>query len=224
MIKKVPTGIPGLDDITDKGIPEGDLILVSGPSGTGKTIMGLQFLLSSKDKGIFVSFEESLSQIRLTANNFGWDVERAEKDDRVRLLKYDPFKLEDIFEVMENNIMEMNARRVVVDSISALGIYIKDLGDLRRMILQISNMLRKNNCTSLVISEILSPKKLSRFGVEEFVTDGVIVLHSIFSDGEYKRGINVWKLRNSKHSRKIHPYNITSKGIVIDPRTAIKSL
>lgn len=219
MIKRIATGIPGLDAITKGGIPEKDLILLSGPSGTGKTVMGLQFLYSSKDKGVFVSFEEPLSQITSMASEFGWDLA---KTDRIRLLRYDPFQIEDIFEVIENNIREINAHRVVIDSISALGIYVKDTGELRRMILQVSTMLRKSDCTSLLISEVLDSKKLSRFGVEEFVTDGVMVLHNVFASGEYRRGINVWKLRNSDHSRKIHPYKITSRGIVVSPNEVLK--
>ena len=105
--------------------------------------------------------------------------------------------------------------RVVIDSISALGVYVKDPGDLRRMILQISTMLRRNDCTSILISEVVDQNRLSRFAVEEFVSDGVIVLRNIFADGEYRRGINVWKLRGTDHSRKIHSYKITDKGITI---------
>ena len=219
MLKKVATGIAGLDTITKGGIPEKDLILVSGSSGTGKTILGLQFLYASKDRGIFVSFEEPLAQIKTTALGFGWDLD---KIDRIRLLKYDPFKIEDIFEVIENNIKETDARRVVIDSISALGIYVKDPGDLRRMILQVSSMLRKNDCTSLLISEVMNVNRLSRFGMEEFVTDGVIVMRNVFVNGEYRRGINVWKLRGSDHSRKVHSYKITDKGIVVYPNEIIK--
>ncbi len=222
MLKRVTTGVPGLDAITKGGIPEKDLVLLSGPSGTGKTILGLQFLYASKDKGIFVSFEEHLSQIKSTAQGFGWDFAKAESENRIRLLKYDPFKLEDIFEIIESNIKEIDARRVVIDSVSALGIYVKDTADLRRMIVQISDMLRKNDCTSLLISEVVNEKRLSRFGVEEFVTDGVVMLRNIFTNGEYRRGINVWKLRGSDHSRKIHPYKITGSGIVVYPNDAIK--
>jgi len=149
---------------------------------------------------------------------FGWDAERLEKEGKVRFLKYDPFKIEDIFEVIENNIRKMNARRIVIDSISSLGIYVKDTADLRRMILQMSNMLRKNDCTSIIISEILSGREsLSRFGVEEFVSDGVILFHNLLIAGEYRRGVSVWKIRATEHSRKIHPYKITNKGIVVYP-------
>jgi KaiC/GvpD/RAD55 family RecA-like ATPase len=224
MITRIKSGIDGLDNLTEGGFPEKDLVLLSGTCGAGKTVFGLQFLYSeaSKEPGIYVSFEEALPQILSTAKTFGWDTQRLEKVNKLRFLKYDPFKLEDIFEIIESNIREIGARRVVIDSISALGIYVKDPTELRRMILQVSNMLRKNDCTSLLISEILSNENsLSRFGVEEFVSDGVILLHNVLVSGEYRRGLSVWKMRSTNHSKKIHPYRISQKGFVVYPSDTI---
>jgi KaiC/GvpD/RAD55 family RecA-like ATPase len=217
-MERIKTGIPGLDELVGGGIPERDLILLSGVCGAGKTILSLQFLCSraEREPGIYVSFEEELPQIKSTAKSFGWDVDELEKEGKLKFVKYDPFKIEDIFEVIENNIRKMKAKRVVIDSISSLGIYVKDTADLRRMILQMSNMLRKNDCTSIIISEILSGREsLSRFDVEEFVSDGVILLHNLLIAGEYRRGISIWKMRATDHSKKIHPYKITNHGIVI---------
>jgi len=220
-LSRVQTGIPGLDEIIGGGIPENDLVLLSGTCGAGKTIFGLQFITSfaEKEAGIFVSFEEELEQIRNAAQCFGWDTDKMEKKNKLRMLKYDPFRIEDIFEIIESNIREIGAKRVVIDSISSLGIYVKDAFDLRRMILQVSSMLRKNNCTSLLISEIMPNRNnsISRFGVEEFVSDGVIVLHNILVSNEYRRGISAWKIRATDHSKKIHPYKITGKGFVVYP-------
>ncbi len=222
-ISRIETGIPGFDKLVNGGLPEKDLILLSGASGSGKTIFGLQFLFANamKEAGIYVSFEEPLVQIKSTASSFGWDAEKMEKFGRMQMLRYDPFKLEDIIEVIENNIREIDAKRIVIDSISALGIYVKDVAELRRMILQVSNMLRRNDCTSLIISEVVKPGQLSRFGVEEFVTDGVILMHNFFVGGEYRRGISVWKMRSTDHSRKVHPYRITDKGFVVYPSDMI---
>lgn len=222
MIARTATGIPGFDQLVQGGVPEKDLILLSGTSGAGKTIFGLQFLYAQaqREPGIYVSFEEELPQIRSTAAEFGWNTEQLEKENRFRFLKYDPFKLEDIFEIIESNIREIGARRVVIDSISALGIYVKDPSELRRMILQISSMLRKNGCTGVLISET-ADAGLSRFGVEEFVADSVILLHNILVAGEYRRGVSVWKMRATDHSRKIHPYKITNTGFVVYPEDTI---
>jgi len=223
-MKRISSGIKGLDGLIDGGIPENDLVLLSGACGAGKTIFGLQFIVSAtkKEPGIFVSFEQEIPQIKLIASNFGWDIELLEKEGTIRFLKYDPFRLEDIMEVIENNIREIKAKRVVIDSISALGMHMPDAGELRRMIVLISNLLRKNGCTSLLISEVLNNGTLSRFGVEEFVTDGVILMHNRLVRGDYKRVLTIWKMRLTDHSRKVHLYEIKDSGIVVYPYRTVR--
>lgn len=224
MLRRIKSGIEGFDELVQGGVPEKDLILLSGPCGAGKTVFGLQFAYSHADREpcIYVSFEEELLQIKSSAMQFGWNTEKLEKTSKLRFLKYDPFKIEDIFEIIESNIRDVEARRVVIDSISALGVYVKDPTELRRMILQLSNMLRKNSCTSLLISEVLPGEHmLSRFGVEEFVTDGVVLLHNLLVGGEYRRGVSIWKMRSTDHSRKIHPYRISQQGFVVYPSDTI---
>lgn len=219
IMNRVSSGIPGLDEILGGGIPENYLILLSGTCGTGKTIFGLQFLMSSKEPGVYVSFEQELEEIRENARSFGWDIKEQEASNKIRLLKYDPFRLEDVLEVIQNNIREIGARRIVFDSISALGIYMKDIAELRRMILETKRVMKKNRCTAIIISEIpANSKALSRFSVEEFVSDGVIVFENLNVHNEISRTISVWKMRASDHSKKIHPYNIGNKGISISSK------
>jgi KaiC/GvpD/RAD55 family RecA-like ATPase len=215
---RISSGIKGLDDLICGGFPKNDIILLSGTCGTGKTVFSLEFICHNADKepGIYISFGEELDKIRENAKSIGIDIQKLENSDRIRLLKYDPYKIEDIFEVIENNIREMRAKRVVIDSVSSLGLYIKDISEIRRMVLHISYMLRKNSCTSILISET-SPEKnqLSRFEVEEFATDGVIQLKNFIDSGEVKKGLIIWKIRASNHSNKVHPYKITPKGFEI---------
>lgn len=223
---RVPTGIRGLDKIIEGGIPENDLVLLTGASGTGKTIFGLHFLYSAADAepGIYISFEETQERIRKTAQRFGWDIEAYENANRIKILQYDPFRLEDIFEIIQNSIREMGAKRIFIDSISALGTYARNTSELRRMIIQLSTILRKSKCTSILASEIVPGKKsLSRFGVEEFVTDGVIILHKVLAAGQYKNGISVWKMKDTDHSEKIHPYDISRKGFIVYPNKILKT-
>ena len=222
-INRVNSCVPGLDKIIGGGIPEKDVVLLSGECGTGKTIFGLQFILQSKDSGVYVSFEDEPERIAASALAFGWDARKLEKANKLRILKYDPFKLDDIIEIVESNIKEISAKRVVLDSVSALGMYVKDVAELRRMILQLEQILRKNGCTSVLTSEIVpGTEGISRFGVEEFVADGVIAIRHVISGGEYRRGLTVWKMRGTDHSKKIHPYKITSQGIIVYPEDTLK--
>src|SRR3989304_10631957 len=99
-MKKLSSGITGLDKILGGGIPERYVLLLSGTCGAGKTVFGLQFLTQSDEPGVYVSFEEELDELRQNALVFGWDLEKMEKRNKLRLLKYDPFRMEDILEVI----------------------------------------------------------------------------------------------------------------------------
>ena len=221
-MERVKTGITGLDDILYGGLMKGSLTLVTGTTGTGKTIIGSQFLYSGglkKEPGVYVSFEEPPENIKENMKVLGMDFSKMEKDNLIHFVKYDPYHIEDIYDLIESAVRKLKARRVVVDSISAFGLYVRDPSELRRMIFNLSVLLRKLNCTSILISEILPQQKsLSRFGVEEFISDAVIVLYYLRTNSSYARAVTVWKIRGSDHSYKLHPYSITNKGVIIYPK------
>ena len=212
---RLASGIKGLDEIIGGGIPENFVMLVTGEIGTGKTIFGLQFLCTAKEPGVFVSFEEDIDRLRETAKIFGWDTERMEREKKLRIIKIEPYRFEDVLDVMENSMREIKARRVVIDSISTLGIHILEISELRNTMVQIGDIIRKNKFTALLISEMPHQGALSRFGVEEFVADGVVVLQKAPVGNEYLSMLSVYKMRSSDHSKKIHTYNITNEGIVL---------
>ncbi len=220
--KRIQTGVRGVDELIGGGLFEDTLTLVTGTTGTGKTIFSTQFIYEGAKKGepgVYVSFEEPPENIKAHALKFGWDFSKLEKEGKVVFVRYDPYHIEDVYELIESNIKKVGAKRVVIDSISALGLYVRDVPELRRMIFNISLLLRKLKCTSILISEILPlQKSLSRFGVEEFVTDGVIVLYYLRSDSQYSRSLTVWKMRGTEHSQKLHPYKIDKGGVVVYPK------
>ena len=211
------TGIEVLDNELNGGIPAGSIVLISGASGVGKTTLCMQYCYEGTlhgENAVFLSLEEPVEFVKNSAKLFGWDFENLEKTKKIAFVKYDPYRIEDIFDILDSKIREINAKRVVVDSISALGIHVRDQAELRSMIFNLSTILRKLDCTALLVSEIVpGTPGISRYGVEEFVVDGVIVLYYERIQSTFTRAIQIWKLRGSSHSTTIHPYNITSSGI-----------
>ncbi len=223
LIEKIKTDISGLDEILDGGIPKGNEVLIAGPAGSGKTIFSLEFLCKGAikgEKGLYISFEESEKAIIRNISEFGMDLPKYLDNNSIRITKYDPYRFENLTELLSMNIKETGATRVVIDSITAINLYIQDAKDIRRTLVEIQSILRDNNCTAFLISEMPSEnnKMISRFGVEEFVSDGIIILYYTHVSSEYSRSILVWKMRGSTHSRKIHPFKISKEGIVIYPR------
>lgn len=211
---RITSGIDGFDRLVEGGIPEHSVVLLTGDVGLGKTIFGLQFLCTAEEPGVFVSFEESIEQLKETAGTFGWDTGRLEREKKLKFVKIDPYRFEDVLDVVENSMREVKARRVVLDSISALGVHLRETAELRNTIVQIGAIMRKDKCTALLISE--KPRDaLSRFGMEEFVSDGVVVLQRAAAGSGYRNMLGIYKMRLTNHSKKMHSYEITEEGVVV---------
>jgi KaiC/GvpD/RAD55 family RecA-like ATPase len=219
---RVNTGVPGLDEIMHGGIPTGNTVLITGTAGTGKTILGSQFAFMGakkfKEPSVYLSFEEPPESIKRNSLNFGWDFSPLEKEEQFSFVRYDPYHVDEVPTLLESMIREINAKRVVIDSVSSLSFFMgeRDHPDFRRTLLQISYVLSKMKCTSMLISEIVpGSSRLSRNGVEEFIVDGVIVLYYKRVNSSFSRAIQVWKMRGSDHSEKLHPYKIGKNGIEV---------
>jgi KaiC/GvpD/RAD55 family RecA-like ATPase len=223
VVERLKTGVPGLDEIMEGGIPAGSRVLISGTAGSGKTILASQFgyvgATKFKEPSVYLSFEETPDSIRRNAMNFGWDFGPLEKEDLFSFVKYDPYHVEEIPNILQGKIREISAKRVIVDTISALGFYVREDSDFRRMVFNISQVLEKMNCTAFLLSEIVPGfSGLSRSGVEEFIVDGVIVMYYVRVDSSFSRAVQVWKMRGTNHSEKLHPYKISTRGIEIFPK------
>ncbi len=219
-MERIKTGIPGLDDILNGGIPRNQLVLVTGTSGTGKTIMCTQFIYNGitafKENGVYLSFEEPDYYLKENVKSFGWDLDKLEKSGKFSFIKYDPYNVEDVLNTLESTIKEIGAKRIAIDSISALGLYVRDKAELRRMIFNLALTLRRLECTSMLVSEIVyGSKGISRYGVEEFVSDAVIVMYYERFQNTFLRAMQLWKLRGSQHSERLHPYKIDESGMTV---------
>jgi KaiC domain protein len=240
MIKRVVTNIPGLDEILNGGIPERNVVLVSGGPGTGKTILSQQFLwngLQMGEAGVYVALEEHPVQIRQNMAQFGWNVKPFEDKGLFALVdaftagigrakEYEKYVVTDLgdigelIDVLSQAIKEMNAKRVVVDSVTSL--YIDKPSVARGIILKLKRVLAGLGCTTFFVSQIsVGERGFGGPGVEHGV-DGIIRLDLDEVNGELKRSLIVWKMRGTSHSMKRHPFEITDKGIVVKSKEVLK--
>jgi KaiC/GvpD/RAD55 family RecA-like ATPase len=222
---RITTGIPGLDELIEGGFVRGSTILVTGGTGTGKTTFCAQFVLDGLKKGepgIYLTLEEDPEDIREDLKKFGFHFERFEKSGTFKFVYQNPFEISDISSTIINAINSVNAKRVVIDPVSIIGMYMKDPAVLRKRLFEVIRLLKKTSATVLITSEILDNEigergggSLSRDGVSEFVADGVIVMN-LFGIGQgITRSLLIRKLRRTKHGTDIYPMEITGKGIII---------
>lgn len=219
MIKRVKTGISGLDKLAEGGFVENSVTLVTGETGTCKTIFGCQFIaegLKNKEPGVYITLEESPNDIKNDVSQFGWNFEKYEKNDLLRIIYHDPVQVNNIDSVIIGEINSLKAKRLVIDSTSLIGLNIESPAQIRRRLFNIINAIKRNKCTALIISEIPEGKKgLSRFEVEEFVTDGIIVLNYLGIGEVSSRSLIIRKMRRTDHGNDVYPLEITKKGLVV---------
>lgn len=217
---RVSTGIPGLDKMASGGFLKGSCVLVTGSAGTGKTTLMLQFLwegLKKGDKCIFITLEESPEDIKADAAQFGWDFAKYEKNGQLRIEMYDPFELTDVNLRLKDLIITNNYERVALDSTSLFGMYIKDDYKIRKGLYSLVSTIKATNCTAILSAEIPEDSKLlSRYGIEEFVADGVIVLRYLAMGSTVNRTLEVRKMRRTKTTEGIKSIEIGTKGIVFN--------
>lgn len=215
---RVSTGIPGLDKMMQGGFLTGSCVLVTGGAGTGKTTFMLQFIWEGLKRGencIYITLEESLDDLRADAMQFGWDFLKYEKTGQLRLEMYDPFELTDVNLRLKDLITTNNYRRVAIDSTSLFGMYIKDDYKIRKGLFSLVSAIKSSVCTAVLSSEITEDSKLlSRYGVEEFVVDGVIILRYLAMGSTVNRTLEVRKMRRTNTSEGIKSIDISSNGIV----------
>jgi len=235
-MKRVKTGIYGLDELIDGGFPEKRTVLVSGACGTGKTIFSMQYIYMGAAKfnepGIYVTLDERPELIREDVLAFGWDLKKLESQGLLALMDgsvarigmpseeefalpitgFDLDKL--LLEIMRVS-KKIGAKRVVLDSIPGLGFNFTEENETRKAILKLTYMLTRMGVTSVLTSEVLEgTNKFGKFDVEEYVVDGVIVLHySGIGGGGTNRTIHIRKMRATKHSEDLHPVTISNKGM-----------
>lgn len=216
LLSRVETGILGFDELIEGGIPESQVIMITGACGTGKSTFAMNFLVSGAlrgETGVYVSLEENVDDNIREMSMFGWPVDSLMSEKKLVIIKPELYDFEKLVESIEDIVSRFKAKRLVVDSSSLIGLYFKDAFKVRKAMVQLNSVLKRVGCTSMVISEIKENEEaLSTYGVEEFVADGVIVLYCQKKENLYTRALAIRKMRSTNHSMRVHPLQIKRPG------------
>ncbi|MFB6292518.1 MAG: RAD55 family ATPase [Candidatus Nanohaloarchaea archaeon] len=211
-MKRINTGIKNFDRLLGGGMPERELVLIEGPPGSGKSNLGLEFLYRGAqkgEKGLYVTFQDKENEV-LRTTTFDWDFEEAVESGKINIVSFDPYRYEQIGNMLRSTVKEKNATRVVLDPITDLDVYIDSRKDRRKNLLEIKNGLRELGATGMLIAEESEATDL-----EEEVADIILKMDVIRNKGELERQIYVKKLKGSEYDERIHNYVFQSDGLKI---------
>ena len=233
-LPKAATGIEGLDEITQGGLPRGRPTLVCGGPGSGKTLLGVSFLVNGASQfgepGVFMSFEENADDIAKDVASLGFDLQTLVADgklaidyvyiERSEIEETGEYDLEGLFVRLDHAIRSIGAKRVVLDTIEALFSGLSNTGILRAELRRLFRWLKDKGVTTIVTAE-RGEGTLTRNGLEEYVSDAVIILDHRVDDQISTRRLRVVKYRGSHHGTNEYPFLIDRDGIAVLPITSL---
>ena len=234
-LPKSPTGITGLDQITSGGLPKGRPSLICGEAGSGKTLMSMEFIvrgaLEYNEPGVFIAFEEKSEELAMNVASLGFDLEKLQKDkmikidhihiDRSEIEETGEYDLEGLFIRLDHAIKSINAKRVVLDTIENLFSGLSNQNILRAEIRRLFTWLKNKGVTAVITGE-RGEGGLTRQGLEEYVSDCVILLdHRVINQISTRR-LRIVKYRGSQHGTNEYPFLIDEDGISVLPVTSLE--
>ncbi len=236
-VTKIESGIEGFDLISLGGIPKKRTSLIAGSSGSCKTIFSIQFLVRGiqdyQENGVFVTFEETPAEIKSNVKSLGWDIHRFEENNQWAFVDASPeidgqessgaYNFMALLARIEHAVETVKAKRVVIDSIGALFPQLADADIVRKELFRIFAGLKLMNVTTLITAERFDEYgPISRFKVEEYVADNVIVLRHSIEEQKRRRTVEILKCRGSRHQNGEFPFTISDRGIEVMPLSAMK--
>jgi KaiC/GvpD/RAD55 family RecA-like ATPase len=248
MTDTVPSGIYGLDEMISGGFPKYRIVLVLGGPGAGKTIFASQFLYKGlseySENGVLVSLDENKNHFFSEMNNFGWDFQKAEAEgkfgfidatrlSRVAMLKERMLKeeasslrgkqlpIDRLIEDLQDKIKQINAKRVVLDTLASLFYRFLDPIERRTAGVDLIEALSDLETTTLVTTELSELGLERRLLDEEFLVHGVIMMQTLFSGGSTVRALQVEKMRGVNVNTNVVPYAIDRNGIEVFPAMSL---
>jgi circadian clock protein KaiC len=235
-LPKTPTGITGLDEITGGGLPKGRPTLICGEAGCGKTLMSLEFIVRGatefNEPGVFMAFEEKADELAANVASLGFDLRKLQDDKKIRLdhvhidrseiEETGEYDLEGLFIRLGYAIDSIGAKRVVLDTLENLFSGLSNEVILRAELRRLFNFLKDKGVTAVITGEKGEGTSLTRQGLEEYVSDCVILLdHRVINQISTRR-LRVVKYRGSQHGTNEYPFLIDEEGISVLPVTSLR--
>src|SRR5919107_766040 len=233
-LAKAPTGIRGFDELTGGGLPHGRATLVTGGPGSGKTLFGLEFLVRGArdldEPGVLLAFEESAEELADDVASLGFDLAGLEagghlvvdacRVDATEFVTTGEFDLDGLFIRLSAAVQAVGARRVVLDTIEVLFGALDNEAVVRAEFSRLLRWLKDQGLTTLITGERGREGQLTRYGIEEYVSDCVIVLDHRMHDEIATRRLRIVKYRGSRHGTNEYPFLVTDRGLMIWPITS----
>jgi circadian clock protein KaiC len=233
ILEKTPTGISGLDEITEGGLPKGRPTLFCGSAGSGKTLMAMEFLVNGAVKynepGVFMAFEETAEELTKNFASLGFDLDRLAAENKLNVdyvhidkSEYEEtgdYDLEGLFIRLGLAIDTVGAKRVALDTLEVLFSGFENEVILRSELRRLFSWLKEKGVTAVVTGE-RGESSLTRYGLEEYVADCVILLDNRMQDQIATRRLRIIKYRGSKHGTNEYPFLIEADGISVLPITS----
>lgn len=233
-LQKSPTGIQGLDEITTGGLPQGRSTLLCGGPGCGKSTLAVEFLVRGAiqfaEPGVLISFEETADELTTNFASLGFDLAELSRSKKLYLdcIHIDPadfaeageYDLEGLFVRLAHAINSIGAKRVVLDTIEALFSGFSNQFILRSELRRLFRWLKDKGVTAVITAE-RGDNTLTRFGLEEYISDCVILLDNRVEDHLSTRRLRVVKYRGSSHGANEYPFLISDQGVYVVPITSV---
>ena len=232
-LKKAPTGIQGLDEITEGGLPRGRPTLVAGGPGCGKTLLAMEFLVNGatqyNEPGVYISFEEKAEELTENVASLGFDLKKLTRQgslvidhvlvERSHFEEAGEYDLEGLFIRLGSAVERIGARRVVLDTMEALFSALSNHAIIRSELRRLFGWLKDHELTAIITAE-KGEGSLTRYGLEEYVADCVIVLDHRVHEQISTRRLRIVKYRGSFHGTNEYPFLIGRDGISVMPITS----
>lgn len=234
VLEKTPTGIQGFDEITRGGLPKGRPCLFAGTAGSGKTLFGMEFLargaIQYNENGVIMTFEERPEDLIKNFTSLGFDIQKLIDDkklvidyvyiERAQIEETGEYNLDGLFVRLNYAIDAIQAKRVVLDTIEVLFAGMSNEAILRSELRRLFYWLKQKGVTAVITGE-RGTETLTRYGLEEYVADCVVLLDNIVNERIATRRLRVIKYRGSFHGADEYPFLITEHGISVLPLTSL---